>query len=77
MVEDGFNGYRYHDFDEFERYVNLVLNDRGIYKDLVANARSHALDNFSVKSFGSKCEDLYDKAINGYGYESSFIYKRL
>lgn len=77
VVKDGFNGYRYHDFDEFERYVNLVLNDCDLYQDLVANARNYALDNFSVKSFGSKCEDLYDKAINGYGYESSFIYKRL
>ena len=77
VIKDGFNGYRYHDFDEFNKYVNLVLNDDDLYRELKENARSYALDNFSVESFGSKCEDLYDKVINEYKYESSFIYKRL
>ena len=77
VIKDGFNGYRYHDFYEFNKYVNLVLNDDDLYRELKENARSYALDNFSVESFGSKCEDLYDKVINEYKYESSFIYKRL
>ncbi|WP_394268621.1 glycosyltransferase [Anaerococcus nagyae] len=77
VIKDGFNGYRYHNFEEFNSYMNLVLDDEDFHKQLIDNARSYALENFSVESFGSKCEDLYKKAVNEYGYESSFIHKRL
>lgn len=77
VIKDGFNGYRYHNFEEFNSYMNLVLDDEDFHKQLMDNARSYALENFSVESFGSKCEDLYKKAVNEYGYESSFIHKRL
>ena len=77
VLEDGFNGFRFNDFDEFKTYIYKVLDDEDFHKQLIDNARSYALENFSVESFGSKCEDLYKKAVNEYGYESSFIHKRL
>lgn len=77
VLEDGFNGFRFNNFDEFKTYVYKVLDNPDYQKQLSENARNYALENFSVESFGSKCEDLYKKAINEYAYESPFIYKRL
>ena len=77
VLEDGFNGFRFNDFDEFKTYIYKVLDKPDYQKKLEKNARSYALENFSVESFGSKCEQLYKKAVNEYTYESPFIYKRL
>ena len=77
VIKDGFNGYKYHNFEEFNSCVNLVLENEDFHKELMDNARGYALENFSVESFGFKCESLYEKAVNEYGYESSFIHKRL
>ena len=77
VLEDGFNGFRFNNFDEFKTYVYKILDNPDYQKQLSENAREYALENFSVESFGSKCEDLYKKAINEYAYESPFIYKRL
>ena len=77
VLEDGFNGFRFNNFDEFKTYVYKVLDNPDYQNQLSENARNYALEKFSVESFGSKCEDLYKKAINEYAYESPFIYKRL
>ena len=77
VLEDGFNGFRFNNFDEFKTYIYRVLDNPDYQNQLSENARNYALENFSVESFGSKCEDLYKKAINEYAYESPFIYKRL
>ncbi len=77
VLEDGFNGFKFDNFDEFKTYIYKVLDNPDYQRQLSENARNYALENFSVESFGSKCEDLYKKAINEYAYESPFIYKRL
>ena len=77
VLKNGFNGFRFNNFDEYKTYIYKVLDNPDYQKELSTNARKYALDNFSVESFGSKCEDLYEKAINEFDYESSFIYKRL
>ena len=77
VLEDGFNGFRFNNFDEFKTYIYKILDNPDYQNQLSENARNYALENFSVESFGSKCEDLYKKAINEYAYESPFIYKRL
>ena len=77
VIEDGFNGFCYDDYEGFKDYLYQVLDDCDLKNKLRENARAYALDNFSVQSFGCKCESLYQKAINEYNYESSSIYKRL
>lgn len=77
VLKNGFNGFRFNNFDEFKTYIYKVLDNPDYQKQLSENARDYALENFSVESFGSKCEDLYIKAINEYAYESPFIFKRL
>lgn len=77
VVKDGFNGYSYRTYEEFEKYVTNILNDDDLKNELSKNARAYAVDNFSVESFGEKCEALYEKAKNEYKYESSFIFKGL
>ena len=77
VIKNGFNGFCYDDYDQFKAYIYQVLDDEDLKNKLRENARAYALDNFSVQSFGSKCEALYEKAVNEYDYESPFIYKRL
>ncbi|WP_243344003.1 glycosyltransferase [Anaerococcus sp. AGMB09787] len=70
VVFDGYNGFQYEDYEDFEKKLLKVL-DNDNYRDyLKRNARSYALENFSIKSFGEKCEKLYREAITGYNYES-------
>lgn len=77
VVMDGFNGYSYQNFEEFEKHVTDILNNEELKNKLSKNARAYALENFSMESFGEKCEALYEKAINECKYESSFIFKGL
>lgn len=70
VVFDGYNGFQYEDYEDFEKKLLKVL-DNDNYRDyLKRNARSYALENFSIRSFGEKCEKLYREAIRGYNYES-------
>lgn len=64
VVDNGFNGYRYRDFEDFENYLGLIFKDEDFMKELKTNARAYALSNFSLESFGKKCENLYHQAIS-------------
>ena len=77
VITNGFNGYRYKTYEEFKKYLGEILLDKKLEEKLKKNARTYALEKFSIKSFGESCESLYKKAVNEYNYESSFIHKRL
>lgn len=77
VIVNGFNGFKYNNFEEYEKFVNRVFSDSE-YKDLLEiNAKEYAKENFSVESFGKKCEDVYQKAIKEYVHEGINIFKRL
>lgn len=77
VIINGFNGFRYKDFDQFQNFVSRVLSDME-YKDLLEkNAREYALEHFSVDNFGQKCLASYEKSIGEYIDESPNIFKRL
>lgn len=77
VIKNGFNGFKYRDFKEFENFVERVFADLE-FKDLLEiNARNYARENFSVEGFGAKCLASYEKAIEEYEYESINIFKRL
>ena len=63
VIIDDFNGYQYDDFLDFKSKLTNILKDEDKNKRLSQNAREHALKNFSIKSFGQKCEKVYKKAL--------------
>ena len=63
VIIDGFNGYQYKYFSDFKNFLQMILADEKKREELSENARSYALENFSIDSFGKKCEKLYKKAL--------------
>ena len=77
VIKNGFNGFKYRDFKEFENFVERVFADLEFKELLEINARNYARENFSVDGFGAKCLASYEKAIEEYEYKSINIFKRL
>ena len=77
VIKNGFNGFKYRDFKEFENFVERVFADLEFKELLEINARNYARENFSVDGFGAKCLASYEKAIEEYEYESINTFKRL
>ena len=63
VIIDDFNGYQYKDFYDFEKFLKIIFSDDKKREELSQNARDYALENFSIDSFGKKCEELYKKAL--------------
>ena len=63
VIIDDFNGYQYKDFYDFEKFLQIIFSDDKKRDQLSQNARDYALENFSIDSFGKKCEELYKKAL--------------
>lgn len=64
VLIDGFNGYRFNDFEGFKDGLHLILDDDSKREEMEKNAYKYALDNFSITAFGEKMIDLYDDAIS-------------
>ena len=77
VIKNGFNGFRYVDFQGFEKFVERVFSDRETKELLELNARSYAEEHFSKEGFGEKCLASYQQAIEDYECESISIFKRL
>lgn len=63
VIIDDFNGYQYKDFYDFEKFLQIIFSDDKKREELSQNARDYALENFSIDSFGKKCEEIYKKAL--------------
>lgn len=63
VIIDDFNGYQYKDFYDFEKFLQIIFSDDKKREELSQNARDYALENFSIDSFGKKCEKIYKKAL--------------
>ena len=77
VIKNGFNGFKYRYYEEFEKFVQRVFSDAEYRELLEINTREYAMENFSVDKFGSSCLDTYEKAIKEYKRESTNIFKRL
>lgn len=77
VIKNSFNGFKYVDFQGFEKFVDRVFSDRETKELLEANARSYAQEHFSKEGFGEKCLASYKQAIEDYERESISIFKRL
>lgn len=60
IVENGFNGFQYENFEEFKKFLIDIFSNEKKKKEMEKNARNFALENFSIESFGKKCERLYE-----------------
>lgn len=63
VIIDDFNGYQYKDFYDFGKFLQIIFSDDKKRDQLSQNARDYALENFSIDSFGEKCEKIYKKAL--------------
>ena len=77
VIKNGFNGFRYQDFQGFEKFIDRVFSDSETKELLETNARAYAEVNFSTQGFGEKCLASYEKSIEEYERESINIFKRL
>ena len=77
VIKNGFNGFKYEDYQGFEKFVERVFKDRETKELLEMNARNYAEENFSKEGFGQKCLASYGEAIEEYERESISIFKRL
>ncbi|MGO3017515.1 MAG: glycosyltransferase [Anaerococcus sp.] len=60
VIENDFNGFQYESFEEFKKFLGEIFSDIKKKKEMEENARNFALENFSIESFGKKCEKLYE-----------------
>lgn len=66
VIINGFNGYVYEDFQDFNRSLEKIMENKDFENYLSKNARSFAIEKFSVEAFGQKCENIYKKVISEY-----------
>lgn len=64
VIIDGFNGYQYTKYEDFSKDLLEVLNDKEKKLLMQKNARNYAEENFSIKSFGRKCEKEYYRLVD-------------
>lgn len=63
VIMDDFNGYQYESFEDFQNFLGLIFADRVKKETMEKNARSYALEHFSIEAFGKKCEEEYEKLL--------------
>lgn len=63
VIKNGFNGYQYENYEQFEKMLKEVFSNKNLKDTMEKNAREFALDNFSIESFGKKCELLYESLL--------------
>lgn len=74
VIINDYNGYQYENFSDFKKDLEIIFSDRKKREELSKNARTYALENFSIDSFGKKCVNLYKEAIEkGRSNENSYI----
>lgn len=66
VIINGYNGYVYEDFQGFNRCLEKIMENKDFENYLSKNARSFAIEKFSVEAFGQKCENIYKKVISEY-----------
>jgi 1,2-diacylglycerol 3-alpha-glucosyltransferase len=63
VIKDGFNGYQYSNFDEFSNYIKECIENVEKREIMQKNAREYAVKNFSIDSFGKRCQEEYQKLV--------------
>ncbi|MDD7305034.1 MAG: glycosyltransferase [Peptoniphilaceae bacterium] len=67
VIINNFNGYQYRDLDDFIEFLTIIFKDQDNKALMEENARRYALENFSIESFGKKCEKEYLKVLKKQG----------
>lgn len=62
-VINGYNGFRYTNFENFYNYLNKILNNDDFYNELSTNSKNGATDKFSSTTFANTVLQVYNKYI--------------
>lgn len=60
IIQNGYNGYISNDEEELRKYINIILNDESIRKELGRNARDTITQKFSENEFINNWNALFD-----------------
>ncbi|MBE7057318.1 MAG: glycosyltransferase family 4 protein [Ruminococcaceae bacterium] len=66
IVIDGKNGYQYDTYENFEKYINSILDNPELKESMSKNAKEITENQFSTKAFAEKIEKIYEKEIKRY-----------
>lgn len=61
IIKNGYNGYISNDETELRNYIQLILNDDNLRKELGKNARETVVQKFSESKFINNWNILFDK----------------
>lgn len=61
VVIDGVNGFIANNIDDFVKYINLVVEDKNLYKKISTNAINYIEKNYDIKTMINKYKKLYLK----------------
>ncbi|MEK5491277.1 glycosyltransferase family 4 protein [Paenibacillus sp. FSL R7-0297] len=63
VILDGVNGWQYTSFEQFCEKLDAIFESEERYRELSANARTHAVNNYSSAAFAAKIEETYTKLV--------------
>lgn len=66
VIIDGFNGYQYSSFKEFESCLYYLMQNKAVYQSMAFNAQQFIFNHFSSQAFGQQVETVYQKALETY-----------
>lgn len=64
IVVDGWTGYQYRNFSEFEQAFQALATNPGHLKELGTNAQRFAMETYSSEAFAERVEACYDEALS-------------
>ncbi|MGB4588941.1 MAG: glycosyltransferase [Clostridiaceae bacterium] len=59
VIIDGINGWQYISFDQFNENLDLMLNDKELYRTLSGNAIAGVAQYYSSSAFAKRIESIY------------------
>jgi 1,2-diacylglycerol 3-alpha-glucosyltransferase len=63
VILDGVNGWQYTSFEQFCGKLEAIFQSEEGYRELSANAKAHAVNNYSSAGFAAKIEATYTKLL--------------
>ncbi|AQS53254.1 Alpha-monoglucosyldiacylglycerol synthase [Jeotgalibaca dankookensis] len=67
-------GFQYHNFEEFEVYLNQMIQNKTLYLNMSAESKTFAHKHYSSEHFGKNVCAIYRKALETYHQEDTIPY---
>lgn len=73
VIIDGYTGYQYRSFKEFESCLYVLMKDKLAYTKISFDAREFVIQNYSSQAFGLRVSAIYKKAIETYYFKKQLM----